>query len=174
MASSSSGVVKRERGDDEVEGTAKQAKCVKEESSMKPMVPKIEGSVAASPSPGVGLLRRLNLAAGICWRFSNSDLVCELGFGTTTEDSTGALDQDGADHAVTHTPTPPSSHTRWVRAGTGDSRPGGELVSLHGAREHPGGPSTLRQSVRHPGEWRGRRAGAHKEREREEHPQLAP
>ena len=64
MASSSSGVVKRERGDDEVEGTAKQAKCVKEESSMKPMVPKIEGSVAASPSPGVGLLRRLNLAAG--------------------------------------------------------------------------------------------------------------
>ena len=39
--------------------------------------------------------------AGICWRFSNSDLVCELGFGTTTEDSTGALDQDGADHAVT-------------------------------------------------------------------------
>ena len=27
--------------------------------------------------------------------------VFELGFGTTTEDSTGALDQDGADHAVT-------------------------------------------------------------------------
>ena len=44
MASSPSGVVKRERGDDEAEGTAKQAKCVKEESSMKPMVPKIEDS----------------------------------------------------------------------------------------------------------------------------------
>ena len=64
MASSSAGVIKRERGDDEVDGTAKQAKCVKEESSMEPMVPKIEGSVAASLSPGVGLLRRLNLAAG--------------------------------------------------------------------------------------------------------------
>ena len=57
MASSSSGVVKRERGDDEVEDTAKQAKCVKEESSTKPMVPKIEGPAAASPSPGVCSLR---------------------------------------------------------------------------------------------------------------------
>ena len=55
MASSSSGVVKRERGDDEVEGTAKQAKCVKEESSVKPMVPKIEGPAAAGPSPRMAL-----------------------------------------------------------------------------------------------------------------------
>jgi hypothetical protein len=64
MASSSSGVVKRERGDDKVEGTAKQAKCVKEESSMKPMVPKIGGSVAASLSPEGVSLRQLNLDAG--------------------------------------------------------------------------------------------------------------
>ena len=28
-------------------------------------------------------------------------MVCRLGFGTTTEDSTGDLDQDEADHAVT-------------------------------------------------------------------------
>ena len=38
--------------------------AVKEERSGEPKVPKIEGSAAASPSPGVGLLRRLNLAAG--------------------------------------------------------------------------------------------------------------
>jgi len=64
MASSSSGVVKRERGDDEVEGTVKQAKCVKEESSMKPMVPKIEGPAAAGPSPRGVSLRQINLEAG--------------------------------------------------------------------------------------------------------------
>jgi hypothetical protein len=64
MASSSSGVVKRERGDDEVEDTAKQAKCVKEESSMKPMVPKIEGPAAAGPSPRGVSLRQINLEAG--------------------------------------------------------------------------------------------------------------
>ena len=64
MASSSSGVVKRERGDDEVEGTAKQAKCVKEESSVKPMVPKIEGPAAAGPSPRGVSLRQINLEAG--------------------------------------------------------------------------------------------------------------
>ena len=49
--------VKREHDGDEAEGTAKQAKCVKEESSTKPMVPKIEDSAAASPSPGVCSLR---------------------------------------------------------------------------------------------------------------------
>ena len=64
MASSPSGVVKRERGDDEAEGTAKQAKCVKEERSTKPMVPKIEGPADAGPPPRPGNLRSINLAAG--------------------------------------------------------------------------------------------------------------
>ena len=64
MASNPSGVVKRERDDDEVEGTAKQMKCVKEEHSVKPMVPKIGGSAAAAPPPGIGNLRSINLAAG--------------------------------------------------------------------------------------------------------------
>ena len=64
MASNPSGVVKRERDDDEVEGTAKQMKCVKEEHSVEPMVPKIEGSAPEGPLPRPGNLRSINLAAG--------------------------------------------------------------------------------------------------------------
>ena len=50
--------MKREHGDDEVEGTAKQARCVKEEGSTEATVPKVDGSVDASPSASIVPWRR--------------------------------------------------------------------------------------------------------------------